>query len=158
MSNHESWTLILLQLKAGPEPASSASGQIRSWFQLAGFGCPPPFALRATEYRKGAEVLFGENSSFLGSRKQINTHRLRRIFVRLQGAPRGAYYLYVTFGATLKAGKKTSKIADLFVSEALILRFIILSIIILTAEPCFIIQILSFENISNFLTLAAPPY
>jgi hypothetical protein len=45
---------------------------------------------------------------------------LRRIFVRLQGAPRGAYYLYVTFGATLKAGKKTSKIADLFVSEALL--------------------------------------
>jgi hypothetical protein len=44
---------------------------------------------------------------------------LRRIFVRLQGAPRGAYYLYVTFGATLKAGKKTSKMADLFVSEAL---------------------------------------
>jgi len=44
---------------------------------------------------------------------------LRRIFVRLQGAPRGTYYRYVTFGATLKAGKKTSKIADLFVSEAL---------------------------------------
>jgi hypothetical protein len=42
---------------------------------------------------------------------------LRRIFVRFQGAPRGAYYLYVTFGATLKAGKKTSKIVDLFVSE-----------------------------------------
>jgi hypothetical protein len=44
---------------------------------------------------------------------------LRWIFVRLQGAPKGAYYLYVTFGATLKAGKKTSTIADLFVSEAL---------------------------------------
>jgi len=44
---------------------------------------------------------------------------LRRIFVRPQGAPRGAYYLYVTFGATRKADKKTSKIADLFVSEAL---------------------------------------
>jgi hypothetical protein len=44
---------------------------------------------------------------------------LRRIFVRLQGAPRGAYYQYVTFGATLKADKKTSKIMDLFVSETL---------------------------------------
>ena len=39
--------------------------------------------------------------------------------VRLQGAPRGAYYLYVNFGATLKAGKKTNKIVDFFVSEAL---------------------------------------
>jgi len=44
---------------------------------------------------------------------------LRWIFVRLQGAPKGEYYLYVTFGATLKAGKKTNEIADLFVSEAL---------------------------------------
>jgi hypothetical protein len=44
---------------------------------------------------------------------------LRRIFVRLQGAPKGSYYLYVTFGATLKADKKTSKITDLFVSETL---------------------------------------
>jgi hypothetical protein len=32
----------------------------------------------------------------------------------------GAYFLYVTFGATLKAGQKTSKTVDLFVSEALI--------------------------------------
>jgi hypothetical protein len=42
--------------------------------------------------------------------------------VRLQGAPMGAYYLYVTFGATLKAGQKTSPPwrIDLFVSEALI--------------------------------------
>jgi hypothetical protein len=31
----------------------------------------------------------------------------------------GAYFLYVTFGATLKAGQKTSKTVDLFVSEAL---------------------------------------
>jgi len=45
---------------------------------------------------------------------------LRRILVRLQGAPMGAYFLYVTFGATLKAGQKTSKTVDLFVSEALI--------------------------------------
>jgi hypothetical protein len=28
----------------------------------------------------------------------------------------------VTFGATLKAGKKTSKMADLFVSEALLAK------------------------------------
>ena len=39
---------------------------------------------------------------------EINTQRLRRILVRLQGAPRGAYCLYVTFAATLKAGQKTS--------------------------------------------------
>jgi len=44
---------------------------------------------------------------------------LRRILVRLQGAPNGAYCLYVTFGATPKAGQKTSKIVDLFISEAL---------------------------------------
>ena len=44
-----------------------------------------------------------------------------RIFVRLQGAPKGAYYRYVTLGATLEAGKKTSTPwrTDLFVSEAL---------------------------------------
>jgi hypothetical protein len=44
---------------------------------------------------------------------------LRRILVRLQGAPQGAYCLYVTFGATPKTGQKTSKIVDLFISEAL---------------------------------------
>jgi hypothetical protein len=42
--------------------------------------------------------------------------------VRLQGAPMGAYCLYVTFGATLKAGQKTSKTVDLFVSEALMYK------------------------------------
>jgi hypothetical protein len=47
---------------------------------------------------------------------------LRRILVRLQGAPMGAYCLYVTFGATPKTGQKTSKIVDLFVSEALAIR------------------------------------
>ena len=31
----------------------------------------------------------------------------------------GAYGLYVTFGAMLKAGQKTNKTVDLFVSEAL---------------------------------------
>ncbi len=55
----------------------------------------------------------------LGSRKQINPKGLRRILVRLQGAPRGAYCRYVPFGATPKADQKTSKRADLFVSEAL---------------------------------------
>jgi len=44
---------------------------------------------------------------------------LRRILVRLQGAPKGAYCLYVTFGATPKTGQKTSKHVDLFISEAL---------------------------------------
>ena len=44
---------------------------------------------------------------------------MRRIFIRLQGAPRGAYYIYLTFGATLKADKKTGKIVDIFVPEAL---------------------------------------
>ena len=39
--------------------------------------------------------------------------------VCLQGAPMGAYRLYVSFGATLKAGQKTSKAVDLFFSEAL---------------------------------------
>jgi hypothetical protein len=34
----------------------------------------------------------------------------------------GAYCLYVTFGATLKAGQKTSKTVDLFVSEALMYK------------------------------------
>ncbi len=58
----------------------------------------------------------------LGSRKQINSQRLRRILVRLQGAPMGAYCLYVTFGATPKTGQKTSKMVDLFISEALIAR------------------------------------
>jgi len=55
-----------------------------------------------------------------GSRKQINTQRLRRILVRLQDVPRGAYCLYVTFGATPKTGQKTSKTGYLFNSEALI--------------------------------------
>ena len=55
----------------------------------------------------------------LGSRKQINPQRLRRIWGCLQGAPKGAYLLYVTFGATRKTGQKTSKIVDLFVSGAL---------------------------------------
>ncbi|MBC2712730.1 MAG: hypothetical protein HGJ94_17600 [Desulfosarcina sp.] len=61
----------------------------------------------------------------LGSRKQINPQRLRLdfglpvLFKIRQGAPKGAYLLYVTFGATLKTGQKTSKTVDLFISEAL---------------------------------------
>ena len=57
--------------------------------------------------------------SVLGSRKQINTQRLRRVLVRLQGAPKGAYCIYVTFGTTPRTDQKTSKIVDLFISEAL---------------------------------------
>jgi len=41
------------------------------------------------------------------------------LFKIRQGAPMGAYCLYVTFGATPKTDQKTSKIVDLFVSEAL---------------------------------------
>jgi hypothetical protein len=44
---------------------------------------------------------------------------LRWILVHLQGAPMGAYCLYVTFGATPKTGQKANKIVDLFNSEAL---------------------------------------
>ena len=66
-------------------------------------------------------LLPGTPGVIIGSRKQINTQRLRRILVRLQDAPRGAYCLYVTFGATPKAGHKTSPPwrMDLFDSEAL---------------------------------------
>ena len=54
----------------------------------------------------------------LRSRKQINKQGLRRILVRFQGAPKGAYCRYVTFGATPKAGQKSSKTVNLFVCEA----------------------------------------
>jgi hypothetical protein len=59
----------------------------------------------------------------LGSRKEINPLGLRRIWVRLQGAPKGAYLSSVTIGATRKTGPKTSKIVDLFLSTALNKRF-----------------------------------
>jgi hypothetical protein len=52
----------------------------------------------------------------IGSRKQLNPQGLRRILVRLQGAPKGAYGIDVAFGATPKTGRKTSPLwrIDLF--------------------------------------------
>jgi len=82
---------------------------------------------------------------------------MRRIFGRLQGVPRGTYYPYVTFGATLKAGKKTSKIADLFISEALI-SFYNPVYHNINGGAIYYYTILSLEIISNFLTAPAQPY
>ena len=55
-----------------------------------------------------------------GHRKIINPQRLRRIFVRRQGVPAGAYFTYSPAGTTPEAGKKTSKIVDFIFSDGLI--------------------------------------
>jgi len=44
---------------------------------------------------------------------------LRRIFVRLQGVPAGAYFTYSPAGTTPKAGKKTSKMVEFIFSDGL---------------------------------------
>ncbi len=51
-------------------------------------------------------------SGGLGQRKKINSLKLRRMCVGLQGAPNESVLEYVPFGATPKTGAKTSKAGD----------------------------------------------
>jgi hypothetical protein len=55
----------------------------------------------------------------LGQQKIINPPGLRRIFVRIQGVPAGAYFTYSPAGTTQGPGKKTSKTVEFIFSDGL---------------------------------------
>ena len=61
----------------------------------------------------------GLSSVALGPRKELIPQRLGRILVRLQGASKSAYALYVSFDATPQTGQKTNKIGE-FISSGVL--------------------------------------
>ncbi|MFH1147064.1 MAG: peptidoglycan DD-metalloendopeptidase family protein [Pseudomonadota bacterium] len=63
-----------------------------------------------------------------------NCSRWRRILVRIQGASKGAYLSYVTFGATRETDQKTSKVGQLLLAASLVTVCALSSVFCLAAR------------------------
>ncbi|MFH1148159.1 MAG: hypothetical protein V1736_10695 [Pseudomonadota bacterium] len=90
------------------------------------------FSINGMDLCTGTEFICSANGDISGFRPaedvwvdgvrdsaENNCSRWRRILVRIQGASKGAYLSYVTFGATRKTDQKRSKLGQLLLAASL---------------------------------------